>query len=206
MYSHTHNVLFVHIPKNAGQTITKFFMGFDFVPWEDRYKYLLFQNSDPNHGPPQVAHFTLDEYYKSNLISDEIIDNAIKFAVVRNPWDRLWSEYNFHWKDIVSWDKFFKYFPDYIFDDHATGRDALRHILPQVEFINDSVKILRFENLDDDFSKFCQCHDIPDLGLHNKLNVQSIADYSTVYDAEKIEAVAEYYATDIAAFGYEPLQ
>jgi hypothetical protein len=203
LFSHSHNVLFIHIPKTAGQTIANYFIGLDGLAWEDREQYMMFQNGNPVHGPPQIAHLTLDEYYRSDLISDDLIDGAIKFAVVRNPWDRLWSEYNFNWQHIMSWDEFFKYFPEYIYDDHATGRDALRHILPQTAFIDDTVEVLKFENLDQDFSAFCQRHNVPDYGLRNSLNVQSIAPFESVYDAQKIKAVSDYYADDIEAFGYE---
>ena len=204
MYSHSRNVLFIHIPKSAGQSITKFFMRLDGVPWDEREKYLLFENGDPNHGPPQVAHFTLDEYYQSDLISNEVLDNAIKFAVVRNPWDRLWSTYNFYWKHIVSWDLFFKYFPDYIFDDHMTGRDAARHIKPQVDFIDDTVEILRFEQLYSDFESFCKRHGMPSGWDTYKYNDSHSESFLNIYDSEKVKVVADYYAADIAKFGYEP--
>ena len=201
MYSKKYNLLFIHIPKTGGQSITKHFMKFEGIHWENRRQYLLFPNGDKQHGPPQTAHFTIHDYYNTDLIADNVIDNAIKLSVVRNPWARLWSEYNFHWNHICSWDEFFKYFPDYIFDDHKTGRDALQHIKPQVEFINGDVELIKFEHLRGAFSAFCLRHGLPYSQLTNN-NSSNSEDYRDVYDAKKIKAVAKFYEEDILTFGY----
>ena len=203
MYSAKFNLLFIHIPKTAGQSITQHFMQIECIPWEHRKRYQLFPNGNPEHGPPQTAHFTLEEYYKTDFLPDEAIDQAIKFAVVRNPWDRLWSEYNFFWEHICSWDQFFEYFPHHIFDDHKTGRDALRHIKPQNEFITPEVEVLRFENLTTDFADFCERHGLPNRGLPSKTNASNAVGYRDMYDATKIQAVRNFYSEDIELFGYD---
>ena len=203
MYSAKFNLLFIHIPKTAGQSITNHFLSIEAIHWDERLKYHIFHNGNPELGPPQTAHFTLDEYYQNDFLSDDIIDKAIKFAVVRNPWARLWSEYNFHWSHIYEWDEFFNHFPDHVFDDHKTGRDALRHIKPQNEFIDDRVEILRFENLKSDFEQFCIRHDLPNRGLPTKVNVSDAVNYQEVYDPKKISIVYNLYGHDITQFGYE---
>ncbi len=177
-------------------------MRLDGLPWEYRDRYLMFKNGNPEHGPPQTAHFTLEEYYKTDFLPDENIDQAIKFCVVRNPWARLWSEYNFQWKHICSWDEFFEYFPKFIFDDHITGRDALRHIKPQNEFMNGDVEVLRFENLKADFFDFCWRHNLPNSSLP-KVNNSNACDYKAMYDDEKIKAVSSFYSKDIECFNYK---
>lgn len=178
-------------------------MNIDSVPWEQRGSYLMAENVNPDHGPPQLSHFTIQEYYKSDLISDDAIDRAIKFAVVRNPWDRLWSEYNYYWQNVCSWDRFFDYFPNMIFDDHKTGRDALRHIKPQNEYLTDEVEILRFENLTEDFAAFCQRHNLPNRGLPTENDSGKSGEYREMYDGEKADAVFDFYHEDIKRFGYE---
>lgn len=202
MYCQKYNLLFIHIPKTGGQSITKYFMGFSGVAWEDRRRFHLFHHSNPEHGPPQTAHFSIDEYYKNDFLPDDVIDQTIKFSVVRNPWDRLWSEYNFNWAHLCSWDEFFHHFPNHIYDDYKTGRDALRHIKPQIQFLNDDVEILRFENLRNDFSAFCLRHDLPNCVLP-MMNKSWVCDYFDIYDAEKIDIVREFYAKDIATFNYQ---
>ena len=203
MYSKSQNVLFIHIPKTAGQTITRFFMGLDGVDWEERWRYLLYQNYNPRNGPPQIAHATIDEYHAKDLLDKETIQRARKFTVVRNPWDRLWSEWNFNYRGLVTWDLFFEIFPINMSDNHNTGRDELRHIKPQVEFIDDSIEVLRFENLETDFSLFCHRHGIPKTGpLADKFNSSHSDHYEKAYDREKIKKVADFYERDISTFGY----
>ncbi len=203
MYSGRFNLLFIHIPKTAGQSIAKHFMQIEGIPWEHRRDYLMFPNGDPRHGPPQVAHFTLEEYYMTDLIPNDVIDRAIKFTVIRNPWARLWSEYNYHWAHICSWDRFFDYFPDMIFDDHKTGRDALRHIKPQNEFLAEGIEILRFERLTEDFAAFCRRHNLPNRGLPTENGSGKSGAYREMFDGAKADAVFDFYHEDIKRFGYK---
>ena len=202
MYCEKFNILFVHIPKTGGQSITQYFLGLEWIPWEQRERYFLRINADPREGPPQTAHFTIDEYYNSDLLPPGVAKGATKFSIVRNPWARLWSEYNFQWKSICSWDDFFDFFPGKIIDDHATGRDALRHIKPQIEFIDEDVQILMFESLKDEFSAFCDQHQLPNLGLPHLNQVSDSVNYRDAYDEKKKAAVAAFYEQDILEFGY----
>lgn len=69
--SHKHKIIFIHIPKNAGTAITN-------APGMD------FQNS---------GHHKCSEY--KDLISAEKWGEFFKFSVIRNPWDRVVSNYNY---------------------------------------------------------------------------------------------------------------
>ena len=68
-YSPKHNVLFVHIPKNAGTSMNK---------------VLEIEPKKTKHYPLSV----LEAY-----TPEPIFDNAIKIAIVRNPWERMVSHY-----------------------------------------------------------------------------------------------------------------
>ena len=68
-YSAKHNVLFVHIPKNAGTSMNK---------------VLEIEPKKTKHYPLSV----LEAY-----TPEPIFDNAIKIAIVRNPWERMVSHY-----------------------------------------------------------------------------------------------------------------
>ncbi len=153
-------------------------------------------------GPPQTSHYTLDEYLKYSGLPAEKIEAALKFCVVRNPWARLWSEYNFGWADRCSWEGFFKIFPDHIIDDHDSGTDSLRHIKPQTEFITDEVEVLRFERLGEQFLQFCERNQFPVTAIPH-INAGGAPDYRSQYSARQKAAVAKFYADDIAAFEYE---
>jgi hypothetical protein len=62
-------VLFIHIPKAAGTSITDVLYG------------------------QRIGHFTLNEYY--HFFEDEFMDLKFKFTVARNPLDRLYSAWKF---------------------------------------------------------------------------------------------------------------
>lgn len=80
----------------------------------------------------------------------------------------------------------------------------MQHIRPQVDFIDDTVEVLRFETLHDDFKAFCLRHEIPFNGFKNVVNVSGAAPYTEVYTPRKIAAVERFYSDDAAVFGYEP--
>lgn len=202
MYCENFNVLFIHIPKTGGQSIAAYFLTHSGLDWEKRERFLMRGNPYSCSGPPQTSHFTIDEYLQFSGLPAEKIEAAIKFCVVRNPWARLWSEYNFGWADRCSWEGFFKIFPDHIIDDHISGTDSLRHIKPQNEFINDDVKVLRFERLGPQFSQFCQENRFPITALPH-INAGPSVDYRNQYNKSQKDIVAEFYAKDIAMFGYE---
>jgi len=72
MISHHYRCIFVHVPKAAGNSINRVF-GAD---WSD-HKNLA------RHAAEQPA---------------DIFADYFKFAIVRNPWDRLFSDYNYQLK------------------------------------------------------------------------------------------------------------
>jgi chondroitin 4-sulfotransferase 11 len=68
-YSEKHNILFVHIPKNAGTSIIN-----------------SLEMTNTEHYPLSVLQGYMDK---------ETFDNAIKIAVIRNPWERMVSYYRY---------------------------------------------------------------------------------------------------------------
>ena len=200
MYVAEYNLLFIHIPKTAGQSIAGYFLKHLGIDWEDRDQVLMYENRDARKGPPQISHFTVDDYVSSGFLSRDIVDSAIKFCVVRNPWDRLWSEYNFYWRDKISWSDFFDLFP-HMTDNHQTGEDHLRHIKPQCEFITPDVEVLRFENLRDDFNGFLERHELPDGFLpHINAGATDRPDYLQMYNRHQMNIVGQFYHRDVSAF------
>ncbi len=203
MYCANQKILFIHIPKTGGQSITNALLRFDGLNWDGRHAFKLAQNFDPNDGPPQSAHLMASEYLTLKILTQTQFVEALKFSVVRNPWDRLWSEYNFNWADRCTWDDFFDISPHGITDDYETGRDAARHIKPQWQFLMQGIEILRFENLANEFSALCDRYGLSPEPKLDRLNVSDSRHYTEVYDAQKIETVRQFYAVDIEAFDYE---
>jgi chondroitin 4-sulfotransferase 11 len=70
MISHNHRCIFVHIPKTAGTSIEKIFYGTNSKKGSD--------------------HRFLQEY------PSQLINQYYKFCVVRNPWERVFSIFNYY--------------------------------------------------------------------------------------------------------------
>lgn len=146
------NSLFVHIPKCAGSTVSSR-LGEHFYQkeWDKQREKLCTINGR------WAQHWTYQEYLK--VMSSKEIDSMYKFCFVRNPWDRVVSEFVYvksrgcqcknKEQDSLSFDRFVKQkFPC------SYGR----HKIPQVDFIIDENgknrmdSVFRFEHFEKDFS------------------------------------------------------
>lgn len=226
MICRPYNCVFVHVPKTAGQSIEQFFMDLLGLDWkEDREALYLHHNDDPALGTEKLAHLSASEYVDCGHVTQQEFSGFFKFSFVRNPWNRILSEYRyrnyFHhlsFKDFV-----FNKMPQPGFDD------KYRHVMPQYDMLHDKDgKLLvdfvgRFETLQRDFDRVCE-----KLGLENSLlphrnpsdkksrdlkrRLRNILfmngenrhhGLSDFYDDETREAVADYYRIDIETFGYQ---
>ena len=201
MINHDHRFIFVHIPKTAGNSVNRVFG----VKWED--------------------HKDLAAY--AAQIPEELFKRYYKFAIVRNPWARMLSDYNYQvkksrpaasklflfdergekrrfraWLEAVLADPFH-------YDPSSWGGAVSSHIhrwSPQVDWIslNGTMavdKVIPIERLDSGFNEVCQS-----LGLRAPhvphRNGRFHWHYSWYYDDGARDLVAQYYAKDIEAFGY----
>ena len=74
-------LLFIHIPKSAGSSITA---------------ALNKELPGASKGPFPYQHYTLQDYY--NSIGSKTLDNLFIFGIIRNPWERMYSWYEFNKK------------------------------------------------------------------------------------------------------------
>jgi len=137
------------------------------------------------------------------------IQNYLKFAFVRNPYD---------W--VVSWFFYRKRknninntrgidFKNWLSDENSTAYNekGLGLNVSQFDFIQGSHDckldfIGRFENLQEDFNIICDKIKIPQQNLPHK-NKSKHKHYTEYYDEETKSIVAEKYAKDIEYFGYK---
>jgi len=231
MICRRYKCVFIHIPKNAGQSIEHVFLKLMGLNWKKRASLLLRYNDKPELGPPRLAHLKAHEYVLYNYMTQEQFDIYFKFSVVRNPWDRAISMY-----------KYFGYATKCDFKSFLKGAFLKEKwtkkywfVGPQNEFIYDTDGkrnvnfIAKFENLEDDFRYVCQQIGLPNIKvphinssekkteksgskmkdfvkyfLQNKSrSFPQFKRYQDYYDNESREMVAELYKADIEIFGYQ---
>jgi hypothetical protein len=95
MICHSTQSIFVHIPKNAGQSIETVFLEHNELSWDTRASLLLRHNKNPKLGPKRLAHLLASDYTKYKYISEESFSQYFKFAVVRDPYSRMVSFYKY---------------------------------------------------------------------------------------------------------------
>lgn len=153
MISHELKCIFVHIPKTAGQSIEHALLNHLGIKWHSRAPYLLRKNDDRKLGPERLAHLKAIEYTSCGHVDQQIFESYFKFAFVRNPWDRLVSE--FHYRTFPRKLTFEDFVYKHTVCEDWTDRG--RHIIPQSNYLfeengNQLVDYVgRFEEIERDF-------------------------------------------------------
>lgn len=214
------NCIFIHIPKVAGQSIESVFLERAGLSWSERDSFLLKPNKNPKLGPPRLAHLTAEEYVKLGYLNESEFNSMFRFAFVRNPWERLVSEYIYRKYPYTFHDFLFKFFPEPESNNYTEGTDLHRHIIPQSDFLYNSKGELlvdfigRFENLSVDFAKVTKLITGHHLTLPHKNKSNSKLKkllnfskknkhYSEFYNKQSRSFVENLYRKDIELFGYE---
>ncbi len=232
MISHKHKCIFVHIPKNAGQSIEHVFLDQFNLTWETRAPLLLSSNNNPRLGPPRLAHLHAADYVKFHYISEDLFGDYFKFSFVRNPWDRIVSIYKYSQYSLFI---DFKTFLKNIFLNRIWANQYW-FVGPQSDFICDSSGksmmdfVGRFESLQSDFDKVCHqinlgnivlphinksSHDLKSMNVnvkrllkhfiwkyYSKWKFPRHKNFQEYYDSETKEIVFELYRKDIDIFEY----
>jgi len=174
MIDHERKCFFLHIGRTGGTSIDYAFCG----------------------GVATHKHWRPNEVI--DLIGIEKWKEYFKFSFVRNPWDRMVSMY-FYRRDVrqvTPTDMSFKGFVRWIhFDcDPHTQMRWFQGRLEEMDFVG------RFENLKEDFQIVCERVGLEVELPHHEGTVHD--HYTTYYDLETRQLVADYYRTDIKKFGY----
>lgn len=201
MINHEFRCLSVHIPKTAGNSINRVFG----TSWEN--------HKDLRRYAAELPAATFDAYYK--------------FAIVRNPWDRLFSDYNYQKKKSRAPEsKLFLFKPNgekrrfrewaeaALSDPHRYApaswggevSPGIHRWSPQVDWITLDGRVavdrvLRLETLPEDFAALGASLNLPRVKLPRR-NRRHHWHYSWYYDETTRDLVSAYYARDIETFGY----
>ncbi len=201
MVFHQHCCIHVHVPKVAGQSIKRH-LGEGFV------NSAVFPVNDPSAGN-NGTHLTAAEMRAND--ADGLWASYFSFAFVRNPWDRMVSE--FLWRKRLEPKRVsfpdFEMFLDAVEHGWDFEDDDFRHTLPQKKFVADSDGLLlvdflgRYETLHADFSHVCAKLRVVDQPLP-RVNHQIVRDhYSRYYTPATRDHVARLFQEDVELFGYQ---
>lgn len=203
MIHHKHKCIFIHINKCAGTSVS---LALDMLQTHISAD-MVFSSELSNDG--QYAAW--DGWKQGSRrnehnwmpLSDvkKYWHDYFKFTIVRNPWERVVSDYYYCQKTgIISTDVTFKQ------EIRRTLQDTSRWKSPCLDWItidgvNQMDMVMRFENLHEDFRSLCnQLCVITSLKHRNATEHKPYTEY---YDEETRSIVTEKYAKDIETFGYK---
>ena len=189
-FSNKRNIIYLHPPKTAGKSLEKVF--FNVTP----------RNASSNH----LKLSTMKRKLKGDINLSKNWDVIIS---VRNPWDRLVSNYH-QGNSPHSVTKQAKPEKNISFKDYIMKKDRVEFFPPQMDWlildgITTPTYIIRFESLQSDYNKIPRefRHDKhKDVDELPKLNPSNHKHYTTYYDDESREKVAQDYREDISYFRY----
>lgn len=185
-------VLFIHIPKTGGGSIDT--------------ALAKFRIKEPRiEGHPSLEQCA------------NIVEADYKFTVIRNPWD--WRASWFHYlregnsghnyelikTNGMTFKEHLKWIANEPIENFTKSQynDSYSQLFikPQSEYIDETVKVLRLENLEIEFNEYMKEIGV-DIGLKQHVRKSSNYNYIQEYDDESIEIVRKLAEKDIAKFGY----
>jgi hypothetical protein len=198
---------FVHIPKTAGTTIEVLAEN-ENILWGLKYKFKY----------PDLSFGGISNWHVPHIINP--YPETDTFTVVRNPYDRLISEYKWRLKKSRLFkSRLFKYvnnvdnFNDWI--SSTLVNNNLRyfaidgHLIPQHHFTHDKMHvriidtIIRFERLEVEFNHLMESRNmslrikqVEPLNLYDEICLTNITPSNLIY-------INEYYKYDFELLNYE---
>jgi len=180
---------FIHISKTGGQSISE-------VGWEQaKMKWGM---NDPEYGLLERCHRAFPKLPK------ELKDKYDWFTVVRNPYDRMVSEYNYDSTlnnmnvdiNIYIWNK--------LWNLENGNMDYGYHFTKQHLYIDPEyhIHILKYENLKEEFENLMKTYNY-NIVLNMEKNVSDKKCTKKDLSLRSIQHINRAYAKDFSTFGYE---
>ncbi len=203
MICHKNKYIFIHIPKNAGESMEKALGGY-----MNRNKLCWIEKGFP------LQHLTASQI--NIRVGAKKFDSYFKFAFVRNPFSKCLSEYfweknNPYLGESLEFKEWVKIKLKKLIENSENPSAHLErkmHNLPQYKFIynHEGERIVdwigRFENVSNDFNLACDKIGIPNRPLPHR-NKSNHKHYTEYYDTESRAIVTREYAKDLEYFGYK---
>lgn len=204
MISHPHRTVFVHIPKCGGQSIETAFLADLGLGWKSRAPLLMGANDRPELGPPRLSHLKARDYVAHHWLSAELWAAYFSFALVRDPFARVLSMYNYR-----GGGKSLRHFVGQELTGAFAAGDAdpmYYFYRPQVDFIQDTGgmplvdRVFRLEALETAMGEIRAASGLKAAVPHANASPRraEIGDLSS----EDIAIVRALYEADFEALGY----
>ena len=215
-----YRLVHIHIPKTGGTAIASYFEKLGALTWT-RESWVGLEHR--NGRWYEYQHLSMREF---ESLSQGEFDGHDSFAVVRNPYARMVSD--FLWRQRISreqpgatlrtfdsFEAFVHAIPEDLDSrwlDHLTEGDRrqanfLIHVRPQYQYVFDLEgnrlvdEILRFESLGRDADRLLERHHL----RNNAIRSVPERDFQAFYDRGLLDRVNEIYVHDFECFSYEML-
>lgn len=207
-FSDKKNILYIHIPKTGGVSITAALS-------KHGHSYLSQKYPEKNYNVPS-AHLTSKEV--NNILIKNEIDVDFEFTIVRNPYHKLESEYFYQFatiyrikewsiktflklKNFSSFNKFIKKELSFAINNPEYKNN---HFKPQVKFLSDKTKIYKFENKFLDLKKDLSNYDI-NFQIGKKQYTRGVISklFKIKWNRNSLNLVNEFYKDDFEMLDYE---
>tara|TARA_R110000744_G_scaffold99106_3_gene191460 strand:+ start:176 stop:916 length:741 start_codon:yes stop_codon:yes gene_type:complete len=168
---------------------------------------------------PEIAsHVNIQIVKHHNILPDAVLSRLTKFCFVRNPWDRMVSEFHARQQgesNSQGFDEFIRAIPETInqnqFFTDFEYYNKVEHFIPQYDYVFDAEGnqiidfVGRYENLREDFdTAFRKVYgrERDNNAINHRINKTNHDHYSVYYTEELKNIVAKIYAKDIEKFEY----
>tara|TARA_B110000027_G_C16117431_1_gene300925 strand:- start:2009 stop:2650 length:642 start_codon:yes stop_codon:yes gene_type:complete len=206
--SKKNKLIFFHIPKNAGTSVSNLLLKDEnfYYPWVILSKILRkFKKTDNfffDNFQKKIYLFTSHETVKTieKKISSEIYDNFFKFAVVRNPYSRFVSRYNYMKLTNTLKELNFPEFLKKHVELSLIADQQYKFLLNKNGKIGVN-KIIRFENINEEMTEFSKVNNLK-LSKFKKLNISTTENYKDYYDTNTKKIVEDFCKEDLEFFNY----
>ena len=159
----------------------------------------------------KIVKFEASQHWTSmeerKVLDENFWKSCFKFTIVRNPWDRIFSQYKGH---VI------KELPGISFEQYLhrsfvekVCHDDFRFISPCMDWITDEKGnilvdyIGKFENLQEEFNNICKILKIPSSILSYTNKSPLTESYQKYYTPSLKELVAKAFKKDIEHFNYK---
>lgn len=197
-----HKLIFLHIPKTGGRSVVEILLN-------NQGHHLRDDNND-------LTPLLLSNLKHNSILTKQKLKNYHVFTVVRNPYDRFVSSYNWHFKTKVKNGQDYGdcYYKNYLtFKEALTKENSYKHEIPgfywhtnitmtkHLNNLNYIDTIIKFENYENELTEFLKIknlkfNQIPHKHISNKNKV----DY---WDKRNEEIFYKKFKKDFNNFNYK---